>query len=93
MRRTESSSKLWRRQKFVRTLLGKHGKVLTWTKIHAPIALVELENGERITGEVVDYQNEDIKTGMKVQVVLRRLRSNSDDDVIPYGLKFKPLKK
>ena len=50
-----SPIKIWRRQKEIRKILGREGKILIWTKIYAPgsdfkkyapfpVVLVELEN-------------------------------------------------
>jgi hypothetical protein len=97
-----SPIKIWRRQKEIRKILGKKGKILVWTKIYTPgtdfkkyapypVVLVELENKERVYGQLVDYDNEDLKIGSKVFSILRKIRSTTDDGVIAYGVKFKPL--
>jgi uncharacterized OB-fold protein len=54
-----------------------------------PVVLVELENGERVYGQLVDYSDEDLTIGKKVVSALRILRKNKTD-LIAYGLKFKP---
>ena len=97
-----SPVKVWRRQKHIRQFLGKKGKVLSWTKIFVagsshkkfapyPVVLVEFEDKTRLYGQLVDFDNSDIKIGMKVESVLRKVRQVSDDGVIAYGIKFKPL--
>lgn len=97
-----SPIKIWRRQKEIRKILGKKGKVLVWTKIYTaasdfkkyapyPVVLVELENKEKIYGQLVDYKNEDLKIGIEVISVLRKVREPSLEGVIAYGVKFKPL--
>lgn len=97
-----SPIKIWRRQKEIRKILGKKGKILTWTKIHAPgsdfkkyapypVVLVELENKEKAYGQLVDYKEEDLKIGKKVVSVLRKVRASSEEGIIAYGVKFKPL--
>lgn len=98
----ESPIKLWRRQKTVKKLLNRHGKIISWTVIHVaghvhtghtpyPVILVELANGERVYGQLVDYDNSDLRIGQSVESVLRILRT-SKTDLIAYGLKFKPVK-
>ena len=98
-----SPVKVWRRQKEIRKIIGKKGKVLVWTKIYTPgadfkkyapypVVLVELENKEKFYGQLVDYRDEDLKTGREVISVLRKVREPSSDGVIAYGIKFKPLK-
>ncbi len=98
-----SPVKIWRRQKEIRKSLGLKGKILAWTKIFIagsdfknkapyPVVLIRLENGKRALGQLVDYEEKDLKTGGKVLVVLRRVREADEEGVIPYGIKFKPLK-
>jgi uncharacterized OB-fold protein len=97
-----SPVKTWRRQKFVRTILGKKGKIITWTKIVVagsfhkqfapfPVVLVELEDGNRLYGQLVDYSEKDLKIGKKVYSILRKVRKPTEDGVIAYGVKFRPL--
>lgn len=95
--------KNWRRQKYLKTKLNKIGTVLGWTMIYAastelqkttpyPVVLVELEDNSRAYGQLVDYNPETIQIGMKVSSTLRVMSSGAtSEDVITYGLKFKPL--
>jgi uncharacterized OB-fold protein len=79
------------------------GKVYSFTEIHAPpagfekqapyvMAIVELEEGTRCTGQVVDATKEDIKIGDSVEAVFRRLLSDDPEGPIHYGFKFRLLK-
>jgi uncharacterized OB-fold protein len=98
-----SPVKIWRRQKKIRSLLGKKGKVVTWTRIfvageefkkYVPyiVAMVEFADGERAMGQLVDVDvQKDIKPGLRVQSILRKVREVESDDVIAYGIKFKAL--
>lgn len=98
----ESPVKIWRRQKVIRKLLGKKGHVITWTKIHIsgasfkpyapyPVVLVHLEKGNKVFGQLVDCSDNDLKIGLEVESVLRKVRESSDEGVISYGLKFRPV--
>ncbi len=98
----ESPIKLWRRQKTVKKLLNQKGKIISWTVIHVaghayaehtpyPVILVELTNGKRVYGQLVDFNDEDLLIGQSVASVLRILRT-SKTDLIAYGLKFRPVK-
>lgn len=98
-----SPVKIWRRQKEIRKILGKKGKVITWTKIYAagsefktqapyPVVLVQLADGEKVFGQLVDYDSEDLKTGLEVNAILRKVRDGMREDIIIYGIKFKPAK-
>lgn len=97
-----SPVKIWRRQKEIRKLIGKSGRIIGWTKIYTPgsdfkkyapypVVLVELESKEKIYGQLVDYESQDLRTGSQVISVLRKVRASSEDGVIAYGVKFKPL--
>ncbi len=94
--------KLWRRQKETSSLIGKKGSLLLWTIIRVPaksfgqqapypVVVVELENGERMVGQLVDWQEKDLQVGTKVVAVLRRLRTEDKEEIISYNIKFKPL--
>lgn len=95
-----SPVKVWRRQKEIRNQLGKKGVIVTWTNItvageqfkqYAPycVALVKLEDGTSVFGQVVDRELNDIAIGKKVEVTLRKVRKTSEDGVIAYGLKVR----
>lgn len=96
-----SPVKIWRRQKEIRQNLGKKGSILAWTMIYVagsefksyapyPVAVVKLESGKRITVQLVDYRKEEVRIGQKVQVILRKVREGTNEDVLVYGLKVKP---
>lgn len=95
-----SPVKIWRRQKEVRKILGKEGKIVTFTKIfiagsdfkkYAPyfVVLVKLDDGERSMAQLVDYTDVKVKIGARVKAILRKVREVSSEDVIAYGVKFK----
>lgn len=97
-----SPVKIWRRQKVIRNRLGRVGKILAWTIIRVPgpdhkqfapypVVLVEFDTKERVYGQLVDCQVSELKINKKVSCILRRVREPSDDGVIAYGLKFKPV--
>ena len=97
-----SPVKIWRRQKEIRKLIGRKGRILVWTKIFTagsdfkkyapyPVVLVELDNKKKVYGQLVDYTQEDLKTGRDVISILRKVRASSEDGVIAYGVKFKPI--
>lgn len=94
--------KIHRHQKKTAFLIGKKGKIVVWTIIRVatkffssqapyPVAIVKLENGEQIIGQLVDWQEEDLKKGREVVAVLRRSHTEDKESVITYTIKFKPL--
>lgn len=96
-----SPVKIWRNQKHTALRLGKVGKVISWSHIRVPpdgfsqqapyvVALVRLINNDCICAQVVDIKKP-IKTGSKVITILRRTIDVSQDGVISYGIKVKPI--
>jgi uncharacterized OB-fold protein len=95
-----SPVKIWRRQKIIRRLLGQKGKIISWTKIFvagtdfkkfAPyfVVLVKLENKEKVVGQLVDFEGDKLSFGLPVKAILRKVKETKEEDVIPYGIKFK----
>lgn len=98
-----SPVKIWRRQKEIRKILGKKGKIISWTKIFGPpvqfkklapyfVVLVEFEDKTRIVGQLVDFEKGRINEGDGVVAVLRKTKEIDEEDIIPYGVKFKLIK-
>lgn len=97
-----SPVKIWRNQKKVASLVGKTGKIISWTIVRVPpadytdqapypVVLVELESGKRIMAQLVDWEPEHLTFGQKVMTIIRRVTRPDPDGVIPYGIKAKLL--
>lgn len=80
--------------------LSGNGEILTYTTVHvAPpgfedqvpynMVIVKLDEGPKITGQLVECINGDIEIGAKVQTVFRRVREDGPDGALHYGYKFK----
>jgi len=81
--------------------LADRGKILTYTIIRvapqpfvdqAPYAvgIVELDDGVRLTGQIVDFNFEDLKTESRVRIEFRKIHQDGESGVIYYGYKFVP---
>jgi len=79
--------------------LSDHGKIVTWTVVRvaptpfalqAPyvVAIVELDDGVRVTAQIADAHGEELDFGTPVRRVLRRVRAEDDGGIIEYGYKF-----
>ncbi|MFI5166288.1 MAG: Zn-ribbon domain-containing OB-fold protein [Thermoanaerobaculales bacterium] len=90
-----------RGRNFEPLLLRPEGKVVTFTVIHvapsafrhdAPyvLAIVELEQGARLTCQVADVALDQVKTGMPVRLEFRRIQEDGEAGVIAYGHKAVP---
>ncbi len=94
--------KLWRRQENVGSIIGKIGKILNWTIIRVPakafakeapypVVIVELEDKEKMIGQLVDWEESDLKKGEKVIAVIRKSYPVDKGSIISYNIKFKPV--
>ena len=97
-----SPVKVWRHQKRIEKVLGREGRIVSFTLIRLappefkhqapyPVVLVELRDGERMVGQLVDFEKKDLKIGQKVKAVYRKTKEPDSEGVIPYGIKFKPI--
>jgi hypothetical protein len=84
--------------------LKGEGKVVTYSIIHAPpskfegqspyaIAIIELDEGPRITSQIIDCDLERIEIGMRVRATFRRIQDDGHTGAIYYGYKFRPVEK
>jgi len=92
-----------RKSKITEYKLEGKGEVLTYTTIHAPpegfgtqapyiMAIVKLNDGPKITTQIVNCSPEEIKIGMKVEAVFRKIKEDGSSGIIHYGYKFQPVK-
>ncbi len=88
-------------REFETTKLAERGKVLTYTIIRvapqqfvdqAPFAvgIIELEDGVRLMGQIVDCDIDLMKIGQKVKLEFRKIYDVGESGVICYGYKFVP---
>ena len=55
------------------------------------IALVKLDEGPMVTAQLTDVDSGDVRIGLRVEMVTRKLREESDEGQIIYGYKFRPV--
>lgn len=76
------------------------GKIISYSVIHTPtddfktiapyvVAIIELEEGAKITSQIVDCDPETLNIEDPVEMVFRKIREEGDEGVISYGYKFK----
>lgn len=81
--------------------LADAGKIVTYTVIRVPpepfadqapyaLGIVELDDGVRLMGQVVDCGFDDLKVGQRVKIEFRKLYEEGQAGVIHYGYKFVP---
>lgn len=75
------------------------GKIIGSTVVHQAqegyemfgpycIAIIELDEGPRVTSQIVDCEPDIVKPGMKVKSVFRKLGEDSESGILHYGTKF-----
>lgn len=75
------------------------GKIIAFTQIHSGptvyeeqtpycVAIIQLDEGARISAQVVDSKFDELKIGARVEAVLRKMYKSGDKGVIHYGTKF-----
>lgn len=88
-------------REFVPHKLAEAGKVLTCTVIRvAPqqfvdqspyaVGIAELDDGVRLTAQIVDCDPTAIQVGMRVRIEFRKLSEEGAGGIIYYGYKFVP---
>jgi len=81
-------------------LSGK-GMVYSYTTVTTPaeafepfapylLALVQLDEGPMVTAQLTDVDGP-VEIGMRVEMVIRKLRTDGSRGIIVYGPKFRPL--
>lgn len=55
------------------------------------VAMVKLDEGIMVTGQVIDIEPYEVCIGMKVRTTLRRLGEEGPGGIIHYGYKFIPV--
>lgn len=82
--------------------LPKEGRLLEYTVLHQVgtdflkqkpliVGLVELTNGIRVTGQIVDVKLDKLAPGVKVEAVFRRVVVDGKHGLVMYGYKFRPV--
>ena len=54
------------------------------------VALVKLEEGPLVTAQLTDVDPDQVRIGMPVEMVTRKLREEGKEGMIVYGYKFRP---
>jgi uncharacterized OB-fold protein len=54
------------------------------------VGLIMLDEGVKVTSQIVDCDIEDVYIGMPVESCFRKLRTDGKDGIICYGFKFRP---
>ena len=57
------------------------------------LAIIELEEGPKVTAQVVAVTDADVKVGDPVEMIFRKIQEDSAEGLIHYGYKFRLCRK
>ena len=77
------------------------GKVFTYSIIRFPsedfetfapyaVGIIQLDEGPKVTSQIVDCSPKEVYIGMPVKVCFRKLMTQGEEGIICYGFKFRP---
>ncbi len=83
--------------------IAETGKLLTFTIIRVPphqyvdqapfaVGIAELDDGVKLTAQIVDCDFEDLKIGMRLKLEFRKVFQEGESGILCYGYKFVPAK-
>lgn len=89
-----------RKGKLVPAQFSGKGKIVSFTEISAPpegfedqipyiLAVIELDEGARLTAQIVDAKKEDVKMDARVEKVFRVIQRDDPEGLVHYGFKFR----
>jgi hypothetical protein len=78
-----------------------NGEVVSYSLVNVPpeehsalapyvIAIIKLKEGAKLTAQIVDCNEKDVRIGMPVEAIFRKITEDSTG-LISYGFKFRPL--
>ena len=78
------------------------GEIYSYSTVHNPprgfeefapytVALVRLEEGPMVTAQLADMDAEQVRIGMPVEMVTRKVQGGGEESAIVYGYKFRPV--
>jgi uncharacterized OB-fold protein len=82
--------------------MQRTGKILTHTVVRVPpkpfadqapyaVAVIEMDDGPRLTAQVVEWQEGQLATGQKVRLEFRKIYDDGQAGMINYGYKAVPI--
>ncbi|MFH1127746.1 MAG: Zn-ribbon domain-containing OB-fold protein [archaeon] len=88
--------------KIVEKKFSNYGEIVSYTQTHASpagfeksvpytVALVKMDNGPTVVGQLIDTDEEKVKIGLRVETTFRKIYEDGEEGIIHYGLKFMPI--
>jgi len=82
-------------------IFSGRGEIYSYSAVYHPprgfeefapytVALVQLEEGPMVTAQLTDVDAEQVRIGMPVEMVTRKVQGGGEEGTIVYGYKFRP---
>ena len=55
------------------------------------VALIKMDDGPMVTAQLTDIDHDDVRIGLRVEMVTRKIREDGNEGQLIYGYKFRPL--
>ena len=89
-------------REFETQVMQRTGTILTHTIIRVPpsphadqapyaMAIIEMDDGPRVTTQVVDYEEGELAIGQRVKLEFRKISAEGHHGIIDYGYKAVPI--
>ncbi len=90
------------KKEYEKITLSGTGKILSYTIIHVSsdqfklltpyaVAIIETDEGARVTAMITDTKFDDLKIGARVEFVFRKIMEEGPSGIINYGYKAKVI--
>ncbi|MEW5759470.1 MAG: Zn-ribbon domain-containing OB-fold protein [Candidatus Thermoplasmatota archaeon] len=88
--------------KMEKVKLKETGEIVSYTVIHETskefemqvpyiIGIIQMDDGPKLTSQIIEIKPEEVKIGMKVRATIRKLSEDGKSGIIHYGYKFLPV--
>jgi uncharacterized OB-fold protein len=91
-----------RKTKMVEKTFSGYGRIYSYTIVRTPteehkenapyvLAIVQLDEGPKLTAQIIKSNNKEIKIGSRVKLAFRRITEDGKEGLIHYGYKFQVI--
>lgn len=91
-----------RKGKIEKLRFSGKGKIYSFSEVHSGpagmdlqvpyvLAIVQLDEGPKLTTQIVECSEKDVKIGDKVEMIFRNIRRDDPEGLLHYGYKFRKV--
>lgn len=82
--------------------MGMRARLVAYTVVRSPpagaedmapyiLGLVETSDGSKILAQITDCDYDELLEGMELEATIRKIKEDTDEKLIAYGFKFRPV--